>query len=69
MLGGKQVALEEVKKENGACGGSSEGGFWAISRAFEAERSCSLSCLISLQKTESPLYSHKTAELINDGAM
>lgn len=69
MLGGKQIALQEAKEENGASGGNSEGGFWAISRAFEAEYSCSLLRLISLQKTESPLYSHKTTELINDGAM
>ena len=49
---------------NGARGGDSEGGFWDFSRAFEAEHSCSLLCLISLQNTRSPLYPHKTTELI-----
>ena len=41
--------LVEAEEVNGARDGDSEGGFWDFSRAFEAEHSCSLLCLISLE--------------------
>lgn len=65
MLGGKQIVLEEAKEVNEALDGHPEGGFWDFSRAFEAEHSCSLLCLISLQNTGFPLQPHETTELIS----
>lgn len=48
-LRGEQIVLVVAKEVNGALAGDSEGGFWDFSRAFEAEHSCSLLCLISLE--------------------
>lgn len=48
-LRGEQIVLVVAKEINGALAGDSEGGFWDFSRAFEAEHSGSLLCLISLE--------------------
>lgn len=52
----------QVQEVHGACGGDSEGGFWDLSRAFEAEHSCSSLRLISHQNAGPPLYPHNGAD-------
>ena len=51
-LRGKQIVLVVAKEVNGALAGNSKGGFWDFSRAFEAEHSCSLLCVINQYFTD-----------------
>lgn len=61
--GRKADGVGEAQEVHGACGGDSEGGFWDLSRAFEAEHSCSSLCQLHI-RTQG-LLCFLTTELIS----